>query len=217
MRGQINLITSWPDNGREEGKVPTEIYYDEAGEAAWGYSIPADVEPFRWFKLLLLRAEDIDPDVRKSEFLVRARRMLHESGKTAVSLVADYLRLFWLHAISTIERARGESVIEALTIHIVITVPAIWKSYARRDMEDAAEQAGILDPRLAGDTKLSFAPEPEAAAFSTLLEQGNSVRQDDIYVVCDAGGGTVVRHAKKISLSFWVPADRQWRTSSVTR
>lgn len=192
MRGQINFITSWPDSGREEGKVPTEIWYDENDEPSWGHSVPADVEPFRWFKLLLLRTEDVDPDLQQSEFLARTTRMMEESGKTPVSLVADYLRLFWAHILSAIERARGESVVEALAIHVVITVPAIWKSYARRDMEEAAERAGILDVRMAGHTKLTFAPEPEAAAFSTLLEQGSGVRPGNVYVVCDAGGGTVV-------------------------
>jgi hypothetical protein len=199
-RGQINFVTSWPDNGREEGKAPTEIWYDENDEPAWGYSVPADVEPFRWFKLLLLRTEDVDPELRQSDFLARSTRMMEESGKTPVSLVTDYLRLLWAHVMSAIERARGESVVEALAIHVVITVPAIWKSYARRDMEVAAQRAGILDVRRAGDTKLTFAPEPEAAALSTLLEQGSGVRPDHVYVVCDAGGGTAVSE-----LNFFLP------------
>ena len=50
----------------------------------------------------------------------------------------------------------------------------------------------MLDERLAGDTRLSFAPEPEAAALSTLTEPGRKVHKNDVYLVCDAGGGTVV-------------------------
>ncbi|KAH8203365.1 hypothetical protein TruAng_002460 [Truncatella angustata] len=187
----INFITSWPDNAREEGKVPTELWYNDAGEPAWGYSIPADGDPFRWFKLLLLHIEDLDPELREFSFLAKARNMLKESEKTAVDLVSDYLRLLWEHIMSTIEKARGESVIEALAFHVIITVPAIWKGYARQAMEDAAKKSGILNFRLAGTTKLTFAPEPEAAALSTLLEQGNSVRPGNVYVICDAGGGTV--------------------------
>ncbi|KAK3946034.1 hypothetical protein QBC46DRAFT_370658 [Diplogelasinospora grovesii] len=188
---QINFITSWPGNGREEGKVPTELWYDENGEPAWGYEVPADGDPFRWFKLLLLRTEDLGPDLRRSDFVVRSQDMMEESGRTAVGLIADYLRLLWAHIMSTIERARGETVLEALAIHVVITVPAIWKSYARQAMEDAAKDAGILDSRAAGDTTLAFVPEPEAAALSTLLEQGRGVQPGNVYVVCDAGGGTV--------------------------
>jgi hypothetical protein len=190
--GQVNFITSWPGNGREEGKVPTELYYGDDEKPAWGYNIPADVDPFRWFKLLLVHIEDLVPELRESEFVIRARDMMEKSGRTAVDLIADYLRLVWEHIISTIEKARGETVVEALSIRVVITVPAIWKSYARQAMEEAAKKSGILDFRLAGPTKLTFAPEPEAAALSTLLEQGSGVRPGNVYVICDAGGGTVV-------------------------
>lgn len=188
----INFITSWPGIGREEGKVPTELWYDDDKEISWGYEVPADADPFRWFKLLLLHNEDLEPELRESEFMVQARYMTEESGKTAVDLVADYLRLLWKHTMSTIERSRGETVVEALPIHIVLTVPAIWKSYARQAMEEAAKKSGILAPRLAGETKLTFAPEPEAAALATLHEQGGGVRPGNVYIICDAGGGTVV-------------------------
>ncbi|KAJ4329089.1 hypothetical protein N0V84_000448 [Fusarium piperis] len=67
-----------------------------------------------------------------------------------------------------IARDRGESVIEAYQFHVAITVPAIWKDYARQDLEKAVKNAGILDRRTAGKTILTFAPEPEAAALSTL-------------------------------------------------
>ncbi|KAJ2997102.1 hypothetical protein NUW58_g769 [Xylaria curta] len=189
--GNINFIHSWPGNGREEGKVPTEFWYGNDKEPSWGYEIPDDVNPFRWFKLLLLHAEDLDDDVRESKFVIRAQDMLENCGKSAVELVADYLRLVWKHTMSTIERARGDAVVEALPIHVVITVPAIWKGYARQAMEDAAKMAGILDYRLAGTTRLTFVPEPEAAALSTLLEQGSGARTGNVYVICDAGGGTV--------------------------
>ncbi|KAI1326451.1 hypothetical protein F5Y16DRAFT_374825 [Xylariaceae sp. FL0255] len=190
-KGEINFITSWPGTGREEGKVPTEIWYDEDGEPCWGYDVPPDEEPFRWFKLLLLHSEDLNSEIRDSEFLSRARNMTKEQGKSAVELVADYLRLLWGHIMSTIERARGETVVEALPIHVVITVPAIWKGYARQSMRDAAEESGMLESRFGGTAELSFVPEPEAAAMSTLLEQGGSVKPGHVYIVCDAGGGTV--------------------------
>jgi molecular chaperone DnaK (HSP70) len=59
-------------------------------------------------------------------------------------------------------------------------------------MQEAVQKAGILDDRDAGETKLSFAPEPEAAALSTLCEPGRRVNKGDTYIICDAGGGTVV-------------------------
>ncbi|OLN95475.1 Heat shock 70 kDa protein 12B [Colletotrichum chlorophyti] len=187
---QINLITTWPGTGREEGKAPTELFYED-DQIMWGYEIPPDADPVRWFKLLLLKDEDLDPELRSSEFILRGRKMLRETGKTAVDLIADYLRALSRYVIEVINKSRGESVVDALRFHIVITVPAIWKGYARQGMEEAARKAGILDKRPAGDTTLTFAPEPEAAALSTLCEPGRKTKDGEVYVICDAGGGTV--------------------------
>ncbi|KAI0543985.1 hypothetical protein F4679DRAFT_566597 [Xylaria curta] len=187
---QINIITSWPGCGREEGKAPSEVFY-EYGEMSWGYLVPSDGDPVRWFKLLLVKEEDLDPALRSSEFILKARQFMRVEGKSAVDLVTDYLRMLWAHTLQTIAKARGQAVLDALRFHVVVTVPAIWKGYARRDMEHAAKNAGILDDRLAGETGLSFVPEPEAAALSTLSEPGRKINKDDVFLVCDAGGGTV--------------------------
>ncbi|KAL4944566.1 hypothetical protein BDV06DRAFT_220192 [Aspergillus oleicola] len=187
---QINLINAWPGTGREEGKAPTELLYDE-GRTMWGYNIPGGADTVRGFKLLLLRDEDLTEDVKSSEFYLRARKMLRNTGKTVIGLIADYLRGLWKHTIDTINRSLGDFVVDGLKFHVVITVPAIWKAYARQSMKDAAKSAGILKSRRAGETTLSFVPEPEAAALSTLCERGRRIKKGDVYVICDAGGGTV--------------------------
>ncbi|KAI1135666.1 hypothetical protein F5Y05DRAFT_416006 [Hypoxylon sp. FL0543] len=187
---QINLITRWPGTGREEGKAPTELFY-ENDEVTWGYEVPSDSDPVRWFKLLLLKDEDLTADLKSSEFILRSRKMLRESEKTAVDAVADYLRGLWEHVHSEITKARGLGVVDALRFHVVITLPAIWKGYARQSMQEAVKKAGILNERDAGETTLSFAPEPEAAAFYTLCEPGRRIKKGDVYIICDAGGGTV--------------------------
>ncbi len=162
----------------------------------WGYTIPSDADPIRWFKLLLLREEDLASELRNSEFLLRGRKMLRESEKTAVDLIADYLRALWRHILDTIQKARGKAVVEGLSFHVVITVPAIWKDYARQGMGEAARKSGILDSRPAGATTLAFAPEPEAAALASICESGRKVDAGDVFVICDAGGGTVVSQPK---------------------
>lgn len=53
-------------------------------------------------------------------------------------------------------------------------------------------QNSAMTWRPAGKTTISFAPEPEAAALATISEQGYGVKAGDVYVICDAGGGTVV-------------------------
>ena len=188
---QVNVITSWPGKGEDEGKTPTELFYN-GSDIKWGYDIPRDAEPLRWFKLLLLQEEDLNRNVQSSEFLRHGRQYLKDNDKSAVDLIADYLRLIWEHSIHIIKKARGNTVIEALRFHVVITVPAIWKGYARQGMKEAVGRSGILDHRAAGETKFTFAPEPEAAGLSTLCEKSRKVRPNDVYVICDAGGGTVV-------------------------
>lgn len=187
---QINLIHSWPGMGLEKGKAPTELYYDD-GQIYWGYEIPPDADPVQWFKLLLLKEDDLDNELRNSEYVRRGRRMLRDTGKTSTDLVADYLRLLWEHVIDTICRDRGDAAVDGMKFHVVLTVPAIWKGYARQRMEDAVAQAGIMDSRPAGKTELSFVTEPEAAALATLYNNPNPSKAGDVFIICDAGGGTV--------------------------
>ncbi|RMJ12396.1 hypothetical protein CDV36_007943 [Fusarium kuroshium] len=186
---QINLITSWPGSGREEGKAPTEICYENGMQ--WGFEVEKDANPITWFKLLLLKQEDLSPELCSSEFLLRSQKMAQKNNKTPIDLIADYLRAIWNHTLEVIVKDRGDSVLEAYQLHVVITVPAIWKDYARQNMENAAKKAGILDRRAAGKTVLTFVPEPEAAALSTLCDPGRQPKKDDVYLICDAGGGTV--------------------------
>ncbi|KAK0616626.1 hypothetical protein B0T14DRAFT_433509 [Immersiella caudata] len=188
---RIQVITDWPGGG-ECAKTPTELFYNDNGkDIDWGYEIPAGKEPVRWFKLLLLRDQDIDKNERVILALRQARSIMQRDSKTAVDLVADYLRLLWEHTVSHIKKEHRESVVESMPFHVVITVPAIWKDYARDAMRKAATKAGILEDRVAGPTTLSFAPEPEAAALSTLCETDRNIKPHEVFVVCDAGGGTV--------------------------
>ena len=188
---QINFITTWPGYGREEGKAPTEAFYEHEN-FMWGYAIPPDADPIRWVKLLLLREDDIASELKGSESIIRGRKMLRECGKTATDVIGDYLGALWKHILETIYKACGKSVVEAMAFHVVITVPAIWKDYARQGMAEAARKAGILTARPAGPTTLAFAPEPEAAALATLCDGRRHFDAGDVFVVCDAGGGTVV-------------------------
>lgn len=107
--------------------------------------------------------------------------------------MADYIKLLWNYAIEMITKARGDDIVSNLRFHVVITVPAIWKGYARQSMREAALKAGILDERDAGETRLTFVPEPEAAAMDTLVEVKQSAKPGEVYMICDCGGGTVVR------------------------
>jgi len=72
-------------------------------------------------------------------------------------------------------------------ISYVITVPAIWSDKAKDLTRQAAIAAGILGK------KLTLITEPEAAAlFCASLCQEVDLQEGDRFLICDAGGGTVV-------------------------
>ncbi|KAL2820154.1 hypothetical protein BDW59DRAFT_181521 [Aspergillus cavernicola] len=188
----INIITKWPGSDSDQAKVPTQLYYEYGDETPlWGFQIQNDLEALQWFKLLLLREDDMWTDLQESAQIGQARRLLRENGKTAQDCIADYLRAIWKHTQKIILKAHPNYLIEALQFHVVLTVPAIWKDYARKAMKQAAQKAGILDYRSAGETTLTFAPEPEAAGLAALIDRGTDAEPDDVFVICDAGGGTV--------------------------
>ncbi|KAJ5522024.1 hypothetical protein N7527_006139 [Penicillium freii] len=190
-RNQIQTITSWPGAYRQESKAPTRLFY-ENGKTFWGYEVPDEVEPIQWFKLLLLRDEDMSSEVRSNDLIVRARKMLQDEDKTAVDCIADYLKGLWAHTLKSIKSDRNDVIVSNLAFHVVITIPAIWKDYAREAMKEAAKKAGILKRRSsASETILTFVPEPEAAGLASLGLRRRQLRTDEVYVICDAGGGTV--------------------------
>lgn len=193
----IKVVTKWRADlahNSDDAKCPTEIVYDaNKNLRAWGYEIRPNESPLKWFKLLLVDEKDLEPDRRNSPQLIEAKQMLHRLRMTAVDAVGDYLRELWKHTIESIEREFGQSAVRGLPFRVVVTVPAIWKPYAQQRTREAVHKAGILKGRLCGETILHLVPEPEAAALATLAEfRGRpGVKPGDVFVVCDAGGGTV--------------------------
>ncbi|KAH7414561.1 hypothetical protein DE146DRAFT_763391 [Phaeosphaeria sp. MPI-PUGE-AT-0046c] len=204
------MITSWDSlewGNSDKGKAPTAIAYSglvantslaeskgssSPEEISWGYGV-GDAESVKWFKLLLLDEKDMEVAQRQSVQIKRARELLRHAGKTPTQAVADYLRLLWNHALTNIKKDFGKIAVDGTPFRVVLTVPAVLTTKAKNRMIIAARRAGILDPRLAGDTILSFVSEPEAAALATFkdLKARPNLQTGDAFVVCDAGGGTV--------------------------
>ncbi|KAM0241506.1 hypothetical protein ACHAP5_007545 [Fusarium lateritium] len=149
--------------------------------------------PLKWFKLLLLKEEDITKEeIHNSPQLQQARTMLSESanGTTAVQVVGLYLKNIWNHTYAALSSMLD---IENLPLRVAITIPAIWPAYAQSAMRKAAEIAGIMDYREIGKTTLLLVQEPEAAALASLFQRNSfpEIQKNESFVVCDAGGGTV--------------------------
>jgi hypothetical protein len=205
----ISIIMNWDcvdSRNSDNGKTPTKIAYpkrttDDAqknssaqhtSHVEWGYGVE-EANAAEWIKLLLLEDTELEEDQRKSPQLQKAREILQEAGKTPVQAVTDYLRQLWQHTILNMKRSLGEDALEGLAFQVVCTVPAVWSTTAVNKMRTAAHEAGITTRRLAGVTTLDFVSEPEAAALATFedLKARPNIRKGEIFVVCDAGGGTV--------------------------
>ncbi|TEA15828.1 Chaperone protein DnaK [Colletotrichum sidae] len=177
-------------------KTPTTLLYGNLQEkACWGYGIPASSADkcLKWFKLLLIDEEDLPTELRKSSQIATARRLLRQCNRDVVEVISSYLRHLWNHSIDCITRSTGKGLLRLCRFHVVVTIPAIWPEYSKARMRRAAEDAGILKSRPAGETVLSFVSEPEAAALATMydLQCRPDIENGDHFVVCDAGGGTV--------------------------
>jgi hypothetical protein len=106
----------------------------------------------------------------------------------AVDYASDYLTRIVDHVLhESLPRQFGASFLENQQISYVVTVPAIWSDKAKDLTRQAAVRAGI------DQSKLMLITEPEAAALycATLCKEAD-LKDGDRFVVCDAGGGTVV-------------------------
>ncbi|KAG5949900.1 hypothetical protein E4U53_005660 [Claviceps sorghi] len=193
----IEVITNWDSeltHCSDEEKAPSLLSFGKLGQQdEWGYTVPPGKEALRWFKLLLLDEKDVDLAIHECAEFKEARQAQEASGKNAVEIVSRYLQLLWEHAVNAIEFSVGKTLMAKCRFEVVITLPAIWPHYAQQRMEKAAETAGILGQKSCGTTSVRFVSEPEAAALSSLSDQGNksTVEVGDCFVICDAGGGTV--------------------------
>jgi len=191
---QIIEVCSWPslvNRSYDEVKFPT--YCDISTKRKSLFGAKENNETIRWFKLLLLKDEDIPTDIRESEYLQDARKKLREhpvyQADGVVDLVARFLGDMWGVILKDINKAMSEDVVDNLPLRVAITVPAIWPSYARQKMKQAAERAGILSRKSKAETTLVIVEEPEAAALCTFFERRN-YPDIEAFVVCDCGGGT---------------------------
>ncbi|KAK1974491.1 hypothetical protein LZ30DRAFT_754679 [Colletotrichum cereale] len=195
----IEVITRWPSDmafNSDTEKTPSQLLWQGLqDEPLWGYSIPAESiqDALKWFKLFLIDNKDLSPELQKSPQIARTKRQLAAVNKDTVDVVSGYLRRLWNHAVDCITQSTGKGLLRVCKFHVVITLPAIWPDYTKARMRRAAENVGILETRLAGETVLSFISEPEAAALATMYDFNYrpDVEKGDHFVICDAGGGTV--------------------------
>lgn len=192
----VHVIKSWPSpNSSYMEKIPSVIAYN-TNPPTWGGNVKArDVPQVAHFKLGLqpnarehyLRGSN-DNKASALAFLESDWSHPQLTGKNALDFATDYLNCVHSYVRDVLfPRQFGETFLQNQQFSYVITVPAIWKDSAKALTREAATRAGIPDQ------KLELITEPEAAALycATICDEVDLV-VGDRFMVCDAGGGTVV-------------------------
>ncbi|KAK5175088.1 uncharacterized protein LTR77_000225 [Saxophila tyrrhenica] len=193
----VDIIKTWPGgNGITSDKVPTEISYDmkepvsegtngtkASRQIRWGFQFKPEEPRLRCVKLFLDRNQKLPHFVSPLETAAQLRKC----DRTVMDAVSDYLTKIYEHTMETLTRRYGESFMSTTEVDFVLTVPAVWSDAAKNATLQAAERAGMGNRH-----ELKLISEPEAAAVYTLKTiQPSGLKEDDSYIVCDAGGGTV--------------------------
>jgi hypothetical protein len=205
------VIQSWPGGANlTSPKVPSKITYDPTTNAVkWGFQIKPFQPCIECFKLFLDPSHlpkpeflSLNPGVQTLSGQFRgmginggggsglAAGLTLGSTRNVGDIVKDYLQCLFEHTITVLNRALGQAFVESTKIEWVLTCPAVWSDKSKAATLAAAERTGMKK----WGKSIRLISEPEAAALYTLktlqpshLEVGNN------FVVCDAGGGTVVR------------------------
>ena|SRR5271170_1597298 len=189
----VNVIRQWPNRSNLYAeKTATVIAYNRQ-PPTWGGSVLQTHHPrFDNFKLGLEAKVtehygipgNTSPEALLQEF--GDHEQLRD--KKPVDLAADYLGCLYkfVHEIF-LPGEYGAQFLRIQDMSYIITVPAIWSDSAKALTRQAATRAGIP-----GD-KLLMIPEPEAAAlYCATMADDVDLKEGDRFLVCDAGGGTVV-------------------------
>lgn len=183
---KVFVIRTWPDHNQQYAeKTPTVISYSTF-PATWGGGVkPKHDQKFSKFKLALEPTTKRHYGSRDGEL---GFWPADSGGKEPVDVSADYLTCIHKFVEETfLPTTYGAEFLRNQRRVYLITVPAIWSDLAKDLTRQAAARAGIPDE------KLFLVTEPEAAALycATTCEEVD-LGNGDHFLVCDAGGGTVV-------------------------
>jgi molecular chaperone DnaK (HSP70) len=196
---KVVVIKAWPGASNAE-KIPTLLSYNTT-PPTWGVKVkPADEPRIAHFKLGLQENVGEHYKKRKSSSSESTTSVLggyindpnwrhpRLPQKQAVDYTADYLTHVCQYVLKeSLPRTYGKQFLQNQQMSYVITVPAIWSDKAKELTRQAAFKAGI------SRRKLILITEPEAAALycATLCKEVD-LQEGDRFLICDAGGGTVV-------------------------
>ena len=199
----ISVVKTWPNQTNFfTEKTPTVLAYAQE-PPTWGWSVkPTDDPRVEFFKLGLEEDTALHYSARSRNSETALGGYLADPNwahpklpeKRAIHYATDYLSRLNHHLSTQVFVNRfGANFLQNQQLSYVITVPAIWSDKAKELTRKAAVTAGIRSE------SLTLITEPEAAALycATLCTEVD-LGPGDRFLICDAGGGTVVHSAQAI-------------------
>lgn len=194
---RIHTVSDW--EGRLPGratssKVPTEIAFDDedGGKPYWGFDIPDHLKEKKIKYIKLFLEPEISRKISRLSRLVdlkATRACLEKGDRSPIEVAGAFIKCLWEHSKRQIIQHKGQATWNWADKVVLLTVPAIWSEQAKHNTYMVAFEAGLVSE----DITLQTISEPEAAVVALLTDESRagSLKKDDIYMVVDAGGGTV--------------------------
>ncbi|EZF73537.1 hypothetical protein H105_04593 [Trichophyton soudanense CBS 452.61] len=183
----VIVIGTWPGPSRDSEtvfKAPSRIAYPLDNPAnstiRWGFQVEPGMTTYSWTKLLVDRnialGEFDDPTLEEAS---KTGILQLSCGKSAVGVVADFLKEVRAHVLKMIEKRITKEMLGITPIEYC-----------------CLQRAGFAYNIKRPNDQISMVTEPEAAAIAALNKTatdglGASFKPDDGVLVCDCGGGTV--------------------------
>jgi len=204
---KIYTETIWPDAPIPYAKTLTQILYSirEIVDSS-GKIIKVEYKPIEYGHSASKKYYELDSAVIKDYSLLSNFKLglfENSSGEitdpingrkfNVVNVIADYLKFIWGVIKNKFINISTRTINES-DIRLCITVPAIWSDHAKMVMKEAVKLAGILpigrDPT---EDECIIVLEPEAASAYCVKQLNNteSLKEGDVFMIVDAGGGTV--------------------------
>ncbi|KAH8587270.1 hypothetical protein B0O99DRAFT_642186 [Bisporella sp. PMI_857] len=160
--------------------------YDKSapGGFKWGFQLDDDPERICFAKLYLDPSQ-IEAAQTLATFSTKLGRL--PPNRKVTDGISKFLAALRDVALDRMAADWGKDFVDSTPVEYILTVPAVWSDKSKSDTLWCASQAGFGPME-----KIRLITEPEAAAvytFTTLPEY--SVKKGEVFITCDAGGGTV--------------------------
>lgn len=200
----IELMQDYGEKMSNQLKVPSVYSYSLAtnGEKQWGMDVADNsitmVNTKMQFDVQDTRIDELETTLQILQgtgfldfnHVKDASRHSGYTWKSPVEVAADYLREVRGRICLALSQA-----ISRVDIDLVITVPVGWSDRATELTFKAFTKAGFDKGTFPKLKDIILVTEPEAASYFTALdnrEAGNDfLKKNEIFILCDAGGGTV--------------------------